>query len=231
VIDPAAADGKITREEAQMARHRLFTVSVLAAVVVLTASFTPLLAQQIVHVETAVTNITSTNFIYGPVGPDCSATSGGPGCKFVSFDFSGTCKTVVEGGDGASRNCKLSGSPTVLFSFSPSGPHDANGNPTGVCAPFVETLTAEYRDGSTLEATGQGTVCCAGNTCSGGFGPPFVTHESTIITGGTGALAGVRGSGLETGAGYPDGSEIAQQEQVWLLPGSSLQAPAGRRRQ
>jgi len=59
-------------------------------------------------------------------------------------------------------------------------------------------------------------------TCDpGGFGPPFVTRESTIITGGTGAFAGIRGSGLETSAGYKDGSEIAQQEQVWVLPPSS----------
>jgi len=195
----------------------------------LISNFAPSFAQQVVHVETSVTNITSTNFVYGPVGPGCNATSGGAACKFVSFDFSGTCNSVAEGSDGEPRSCKISGSPTVLFSFSPSGPHDAGGNPTGVCAPFVESLTTRYQDGSTLAATGQGSVCCAGNTCSGGFGPPFVTHESTIVTGGAGALKGVTGSGLETSAGYPDGREIAQQEQVWVLPASGSEAPADRK--
>jgi hypothetical protein len=56
----------------------------------------PTLAQQSVHVETTVTDITDSNFGYGPASATCDAASGGPGCKFVSFDFRGKCKTVQE---------------------------------------------------------------------------------------------------------------------------------------
>jgi hypothetical protein len=139
----------------------------------------------------------------------------------VSFDFKGNCETVQENRRADIRKCTITGTPTVLFSFLPSGAHDQNGISTGICAPFFESLVTTYEDGSTLKANGQGEVCCADDTCSGGFGPPFVTREATIITGGSGRLAGIRGSGVETGAGYIDSSEIAQQEQVWVFPNSA----------
>jgi hypothetical protein len=191
---------------------------------VLMFSAMPVLAQKSLHVETTVTNITSSNFTYGPVStsaPTCSAASGGPGCKFVSFDFKGTCETAQEGHHLDIGKCTITGTPTVLFSFSPSGAHDQNGNSTGVCAPFFESLVTTYEDGSTLNANGQGEVCCADDSCAGGFGPPFVTHESTIITGGSGTLAGIKGTGIEISAGYIDGSEVALQEQVWIFPEAS----------
>jgi len=194
-------------------------------VVALMFSAAPALAQRSVHVETVVTNISDSNFAYGPASATCDPVNSGPGCKFVSFDFKGTCETAEEGFSPRVGKCTITGTPTISFSFSPSGARDENGNSTGVCAPFVESLVTTYDDGSTLKANGQGEVCCSddttGNLCKGGFGPPFVARESTIINGGTGKLKGVTGSGLEVGAGYPDGSEIAQQEQVWILPGSS----------
>ena len=194
-------------------------------VVALMFSAAPALAQRSVHVETVVTNITDSNFTYGPPIANCDPVKSGPECKFVSFAFKGTCETAAEGSRLELNKCTITGTPTVWFSFSPSGAHDQNGNSTGVCAPFIESLVMTYEDGSTLNADGQGDVCCsddsADNLCKGGFGPPFVARESTIITGGTGKLKGVTGSGLEVGAGYPDGSEIAQQEQVWIFPGSS----------
>ena len=223
-----------------MPKNRAFTIPGIGqlvattSLVVLLSSLRPSFAQQVVHVETTVTNISNSNFSYGPVGPNCNANSGGSACLFVSFNFSGTCTSLQQGGGGgfhhgddwaASRrkhgkSCTYSGSPTILLSSSPSGTHDANGNSTGSCYPFVESLSTTYDNGSTLVATGQGTICCAAtDTCSGGFGPPFVVHEANIITGGTGALQGITGSGLETTVGYTDGTQIAQIEQVWLLPG------------
>ena len=185
----------------------------------------PALAQRSVHVETIVTNITDNNFTYGPASATCDPVKGGAGCKFLSFDFKGTCETATEGHPGQGSKCTITGTPTVWFSFSPSGAHDENGNSTGVCAPFIESLVTKYEDGSTLDASGQGEVCCSDdsidNLCKGGFGPPLVTRESTMITGGTGKLNGLTGSGLEVGAGYSEGSEIAQQEQVWIFPKAS----------
>jgi hypothetical protein len=202
-----------------------------ALLAILVCSASPALAQRTVHVETTVTNIVDSNFAYGPVStsmPICDAVSGGLGCKFLSFDFKGTCETVQETRPADIRKCTIMGSPIVLFLFSPSGAHDQNGNSTGVCAPFVESLVTTYEDGSTLNATGQGEVCCSDasteNLCKGGFGPPiapFVTRESTIIAGGTGKLKGVTGTGFETSAGSADIAEIAQQEQVWIFPDAS----------
>jgi hypothetical protein len=192
---------------------------------VLTGSAAPALAQRTVHVETTVTNITDSNVTYGPVSttpPTCDAVSGGLGCKFLSFDFKGTCQTVQETRPAGTSKCTIAGSPTVLLSFSPSGAHDQNGNPTGGCFPFFESLVTTYEDGSTLNANGQGEVCCADDSCSGGgFGPRFVTRESTFITGGTGKLKSVTGTGVETSAGVIGGSETALQEQMWVFPESS----------
>jgi hypothetical protein len=206
-------------------KSNIYQLRIPALLSVLMSSATPVLAQLSVHVQTRVTNITSSNFTYGPVStspPTCDAASGGPGCKYVSFDFKGTCKTLEEDRHPGSGKCTITGNPTVLFSFSPSGSHDQNGNSTGVCAPFVESLVTTYEDGSTVNANGQGEVCCSDestdNLCKGGFGPPFVTRESTIITGGSRRFKDVKGSGVETSAGYVDGSEIAQQEQVWVFP-------------
>lgn len=202
--------------------------SVLVLGIVLALNTEPVSAQQVVHVETTVTNIVDSNFTYGPVStssPLCNAATGGPGCKFLSFDFKGSCESMQVGHHVGISKCTVSGSPTILLSFTPSGAHDADGNTTGVCAPFFESLVTAYDDGNTLNASGQGTVCCAEDSCSGGFGPPFVTRESTIITGGTGRFEGVKGSGFEAGAGYIDGSEIAQQEQVWVFPQGAEERP------
>ena len=69
-------------------------------------------------------DITDSNFGYGPASATCDAASGGPGCKFVSFDFSGKCKTVQEVDPFEVSECTVSGPPTILFLFSSSGAHD-----------------------------------------------------------------------------------------------------------
>jgi len=83
-----------------------------------------------------------------------------------------------------------------------------------------------YEDSSVLEFNGQGTICCAEDSCSGlGFGPPFVFRESTIITGGTGRFVGVKGNGSDSGAEASDGIGIAQEEEVWVLPQAAETRP------
>ena len=61
-------------------------------VVALMFSAAPALAQRSVHVETVVTNITDSNFTYGPPIANCDPVKSGPECKFVSFAFKGTCE-------------------------------------------------------------------------------------------------------------------------------------------
>ena len=217
--------------------RRHFTVSVVrvpcscilvfASTMFLSAA--PAFGQQTVHAETTVTNIVSSNFTFGPVSsspPACDATNGGAGCKFLSFDFKGNCETRGEGRHVNVSKCTISGSPTILLSFSPSGAHDQRGNPTGVCVPFFENFMRRYEDSSVLEFNGQGTICCAEDSCSGlGFGPPFVFRESTIITGGTGRFVGVKGNGSDSGAEASDGIGIAQEEEVWVLPQAAETRP------
>ncbi len=189
-------------------------ILVLASMLIFNTA--PVFAQQTAHVETTV-NFTSSNTTFGPVSGSCDATNGGAGCKFLSFDFKGTCETREEGRHVNVSKCTISGSPTILLSFSPSGAHDQNGNPTGVCVPFFESFMRTYEDGSVLEFNGQGTACCAEDSCSGGFGPPLVFRESTIITGGTGRFVSVKGNGADTGAQYSDGTGIVQEEEVWVF--------------
>src|SRR5215469_16543785 len=76
----------------------------------------PALAQHSVHVETTVTNITDSNFTHGPASATCDPVNGGPGCKFLSFDFKGTCETATEGHPDEASKCTLTGTPTVWLS-------------------------------------------------------------------------------------------------------------------
>jgi hypothetical protein len=123
---------------------------ILVLASMLTFNTSPVFAQQTAHVQTTV-NFTSSNTTFGPVSGSCDATNGGAGCKFLSFDFNGTCETREEGRHVNASKCTISGSPTILLSFSPSGAHDQNGNPTGVCVPFFESFMRTYEDGSVLE--------------------------------------------------------------------------------
>jgi len=176
----------------------------------------PVFAQQTVHAQTTV-KFGNANTTFGPVSSGCDAINGGPECKFLSFETDGTCETREEIGHANFGKCTLKTSTTVLLSFSPSGAHDQSGNPTGVCVPFFESATRSYDDGSVLDLNGQGTACCAEDSCSGGFGPPLVFRESTILTGGTGRFMSIKGKGSDSGAQYSDGTGIAQEEEVWVF--------------
>ena len=116
----------------------------------------PALSQQTLHVETTVTDIASRGFTFGPVSATCDPANGGPGCSFLNFEFTGNCITTEETRAVVPRRCTISGTPSILLSFSSAGMHDSSGNPTGVCAPFFESLVTTYSDGSTITANGQG---------------------------------------------------------------------------
>ncbi len=207
--------GKLT-----FSQRRVHTVGVgvLLSAVMLCA--TPVFAQELRHVAEVLKGTSSGPRSFGPVSlvpPLCNATTGGPGCKFVTeTGVSGTGK-IVEGGDDAGGTFNWTTENTFLFVLTPSGAHDLSGAPTGFCVPLFGLEHWVFEDGSTIELNKQGSLCCAASPCSGGLkiaAPLHVTHVSTIITGGTGRFVGLKGGG-ERAASEP-GAII--EEQVWELP-------------
>jgi hypothetical protein len=180
---------------------------------------TPVFAQELRHVAEVMKKTGSGPTSFGPVSlvdPLCNATTGGPGCKFVSLSESGTGK-IVESGDDTDSRFTWTNEVTVLFVLTPSGAHDASGAPTGACAPLFAPEHWAFEDGSTIDLNKQGSVCCAASSCPPprGLQPPAVTHISTIITGGSGRFLGLKGGGERASASGPD---RIIEEQVWELP-------------
>jgi hypothetical protein len=182
-------------------------------------------AQRLLHVAEIAKITHSEPLTFGPVStvaPVCSATTGGPGCKFFGFSDGGT-GNIVEGEDSdgeftwADTGTILANSSTLL----PNGAHDASGNPTGFCAPFVATSHLVFGDSSTIDQDQQGIFCCAsgaapGSSCSTLLGPISIARTSMIITGGTGRFAGLTGGGSRTVM-----DNLFIDEQVWELPENS----------
>ena len=179
---------------------------------------TPVFAQELRHVAEVLKRTSNGTPSFGPVSavpPLCSATTGGPGCKFATPGVEGGIGKIVEGGDDTGSTFTWTHKEMVLFVLTPSGAHDASGAPTGFCAPAFGVEHWVFEDGSTIDLNKQGSVCCAASSCPPprGLTPPFVTHESTIITGSTGRFLGLKGGGERTSA---FGRLI--EEQVWELP-------------
>ena len=123
----------------------------------------------------------------------------------------------MEGGDDAGSTFNWTAEKTFLLVRTPSGAHDASGDPTGFCASFFAPEHWVFEDGSTIDLNKQRSECCAASSCSGVFrivNPLVVTHVSTIITGGTGRFVGLKGGGERAGSG--PGATV--EEQVWELP-------------
>src|SRR5712692_9008967 len=111
-------------------RAHTMGVGVLLSAVMLCA--TPVFAQELRHVAEVLKQTSSGLRSFGPVSlvpPLCSATTGGPGCKFVTFTGGSGTGKVVEGGDDAGDTFTFTQeSNTVLLVLTPSGAHDANGD-------------------------------------------------------------------------------------------------------
>jgi hypothetical protein len=201
-------------------RVHMVGVGVLLSAVMLCA--TPVFAQELRHIAVALKRDINGPPSFGPVSlvpPLCSATTGGLGCKFVTLVEGGTGR-IVEGGDDTGSRFTFTHEDTALFDFpTPSGAHNLSGDPTGFCVPLFGVEHWVFEDGSTIELNKQGSVCCALSSCGPPrrLGPPFVTHESSIITGGTGRFAGLKGGG-ERAADASGGIGRIIEEQVWELP-------------
>jgi hypothetical protein len=156
---------------------------------------------QLTHTE-SVYQATFTGISFGPVGPGCDASAGGPACLFLDATANVVGQHHPFGKFTGSVTATLNLNPTH---FIPSGAHDASGNPTGVCTPEFGTETDTFADGSILSSNFQGLGCCAGPDCGGTTGPPSVNHDSSVITNGTGRFAGATGgwSWSDSGTGGP----------------------------
>jgi hypothetical protein len=180
---------------------------------------TPTFAQPLLHVAEIAQITHAAPLTFGPVStvaPVCSATTAGPGCKFFSFSDGGTGE-IVEGEDSGGQ-FTWADSGTALYRIganftSPNGAHDASGNPTGFCAPFVASSHLVFEDRSTIDQGQQGILCCASSSCPAKLGPISINRTSMVITGGTGRFAGLTGGGSRTVM-----DSLFIDEQVWKLP-------------
>ncbi len=174
---------------------------------------TPVFAQELRHVAEVLKTTSNGTVSFGPVSPTCSATDHS-GCKFVDASGGTGIGKIVEG-DDAGATFTFTQETTLLLASTPSGAHDPSGVSTGVCLPLFGSDRWVFEDGSTINLNRQGSECCAASDCSGRVGPPFLTHISTIITGGTGRFVGLKGGGERAIASGPDRTI---EEQVWELP-------------
>ena len=168
---------------------------------------------KLIHTE-SVSQATFTGSSFGPVGPGCNSSTGGSACLFLDLTANVVGQHKPFGKYTGTIDATLNLNPAH---FIPSGAHDANGNPTGVCTPEFGTESDTFADGSTLSSSFQGLGCCAGPDCGGTTGPPSVNHDSNVITGGTGRFASVSGgwSWSDSGTG---GQLLIHAEGVMRLP-------------
>jgi hypothetical protein len=168
---------------------------------------------KLIHTE-SVSQATFTGISFGPVGPGCDSSAGGSACLFLDVTANVVGQHNPFGKYTGTLGATLNLSPAH---FIPSGAHDANGNPTGVCTPEFGTETDTFADGSELSSSFQGLGCCAAADCGGTTGPPSVNHDSSLITAGTGRFAGVSGgwSWSDSGTGGP---LLIHAEGVMQLP-------------
>jgi len=199
-----------------LSQRRVHTVGVgvLLSAVMLCA--TPVFAQELRHAAEVMKITSNGPRSFGPAGVLCDATTGGLGCKFVTFKSQSGTGKIVEGGDDAGGTFNWTAETTFLLDLTPSGAHDPSGASTGSCVPLFGHDHWVFEDGSTIDLNRQGSDCCAASSCPPPrrITPPDVSHVSTIITGGTGSFVGLKGGGERAGSG--PGAIV--EEQVWELP-------------
>jgi len=170
----------------------------------------------LIHTE-AVGQITITAPLTFGGPPGCVSTSGMGGCTFYTLEAATSGRNTPLGPFTAALTA------TVLFNVTtPNGDPDQGAHE--VCSPEIGTETDTFADGSTLISDFQGLSCCAAKSESScaNAGLPSVNHDSSVIIGGTGRLAGASG-----GTSWSDnfatlsGPLLMHAEGVLQLPGSS----------
>lgn len=202
-------------ESSKIRVKKLLTIT--CAGFALLMSLRPALADgpKLIHTE-AVGQITITGLTFG--GPTGCNTSTGAGCTYYILTGTTSGRNTPLGPFTASLTA------SVLFSApTPSGAHDGNGKPTEFCSPELGTETDTFADGSTLMSDFQGLSCCAAAMCTT-EGLPSVNHDSSVITGGTGRLAGASGgTSWSDNFATSSGPLLMHAEGVLQLPGGSTE--------
>jgi len=150
---------------------------------------------------------------FGPVGPNCNATTGGSACTFAISNVTGS-GFFMPGGrfthTGTSTILLGPGPGSFLFA---NGAVDSTGSPAGFCAEVFGTSHTVFANG-TIDVNAQGYTCCSSSSCPNGLGPPTTTFVTTACTSGTGKYAGIQCSGKESSSSSDGVHFVARGEGV-----------------
>jgi hypothetical protein len=156
---------------------------------------------------------TTTFGAFGPVGPDCDATTGGPGCTFATNITTGSGIAVPGGPFTHTTNGTVYFGPSFSAVFSNGAVDPTTGSPVGFCAEIFGTVHTVFANG-TIDGNAQGYTCCSSSSCTSGFGPPSTTFVTTACTSGTGKYAGIQCSGKESSSSSDGVHYVARGEGV-----------------
>jgi hypothetical protein len=150
---------------------------------------------------------------FGPVGPGCSSTTGGPNCTFATSNVTGKGKAVPGGPFTHTSTTTVFYGPGPGSFLFPSGAVDSTGNPAGYCAEISGTSHSVFANG-TIDGNAQGYTCCSSSSCTTALGPPITTFVTTACTSGTGKYAGIQCSGKESSSSSDGVHFLARGEGV-----------------
>jgi hypothetical protein len=158
----------------------------------------------------------SSSFVaFGPVGPNCSATTAGPDCTFVTLSSTASGNAEPGGPFTSTGTATLLIGPfsTGQFVF-PNGAVDSNGNPAGGCVQIFGTNHDVYANG-TIDSNFQGHACCASSSCADFIGgPPNISQSTSVCVSGTGKYAGIQCSGEQSGSSIDGQHFVGHSESV-----------------
>ena len=177
---------------------------------------TPTLAGGELILRHSVVSGTSSFVAFGPVGPNCSATTAGSDCTFFTSSFKGSGNAVPGGPFTVTGTTTELLGPFSTFPFvSVSGAVNAStGTPTGGCAPIFQTSHVVFANG-TIDQNAQGNSCCASSSCADFLGgPPTTSHTTQVCISGTGKFAGIQCSGESSGSSSDNVHFVARGEGV-----------------
>jgi hypothetical protein len=153
--------------------------------------------------------------VFGPVGPNCNATTAGPDCTFVTSTSTSSGKSEPGGPFTETDTTTALIGPFSSGPFvSVNGAVDSLGNPAGGCVQIFQIVHDVYANG-TIDSNSQGNLCCASNSCADFIaGPPNTTQATFVCTSGTGKYAGIQCSGESSGSSTDGVTFVSRSEMV-----------------